>query len=243
MKKGARMTLKYDSLGWSDTYWENIATTRWGSYITGVEKRVILRAHDLAERPTTALEVGCEGGRWSKVLFDLGWDMVCTDIDPDALEICQKRIPAAKCVLVGAKDTVLPCETGGLGLLLCIEVIPVLRCDWFIAEAFRVLRRGGLVVGVFENLLSLRGYVRHLMASAKGELDYYKIAYPSWRNKFRNQGFKMIYEEGMCWFPFSRASNSPLVPVFTQMERYLGLRRLPSLSPWIVFLARKEPSV
>jgi len=63
--------------------------------------------------------------------------------------------------------------------------------------------------------------------------------YPSWRSKFCRQGFKMIYEEGICWFPFKRESNSPLVPMFTQIERYLGLRRLPSVSPWIVFVAQK----
>jgi SAM-dependent methyltransferase len=240
-RNGLKMTLIPDSPDWGeDTYWENIAKSRWGSYVTEVERRVILKANDLAKGPTTALEVGCEGGRWSKLLVDLGWEVVCTDVNPDTLAICQRRIPAAKCILVDANNTTLPCETESLGLLLCIEVINVFRGDWFITEAFRVLRHGGLVVGVFENKLSFRGYVRHLISSVRGEFDYYKVAYPSWRNKFCKQGFKMIYEEGICWFPFSRDGNSLLVPVCTKIERYLGLRRLPSLSPWIVFLAQKE---
>ena len=235
------MTLTPDSPDWgADTYWEKIARSRWGSYVTEVEKRVVLKANDLASSPTTALEIGCEGGRWSKLLVDLRWDMVCTDVNPNTLATCQRRIPMAKCILVDANDPTLPCETKSLGLLLCIEVIVVLRSDWFITEAFRVLRRGGLVVGVFENKLSFRGYVHHLASSIRGGFDWYKVAYPSWRSKFCKQGFRMIYEEGICWFPFTRASNSPLVPVCTQIERYLGLRRLPSLSPWIVFLAQKE---
>ncbi len=237
------MALTPNSPDWGeDTFWESIARSRWGSYITEVEKRVILKANELAQKPTVALEVGSEGGRWSKLLFDLGWNMVCTDVDPDMLAICQRRIPMAKCILVDSKDTNLPCETESLGLILCIEVIPVLRSDWFITEAFRVLRCGGIVVGVFENKLSFRGYVHHLVSSVRGGLDYYEVAYPTWRSKFLRHGFKMLYEEGICWFPFSRASNSPLAPIVTQMERYLGLRRLPSVSPWIVFLAQKEVS-
>lgn len=34
-----------------DTYWEKVAKTAWGSYITDVEKRVILKADDLAGKP------------------------------------------------------------------------------------------------------------------------------------------------------------------------------------------------
>jgi hypothetical protein len=38
------MTLPPNSLTWGeDTYWERVARSSWGSYITGVEERVILR--------------------------------------------------------------------------------------------------------------------------------------------------------------------------------------------------------
>lgn len=223
-----------------DTYWENIAKSKWGSYITEVEKRVILKANDLSAKPANALEVGCEGGRWSRLLTDLGWNMICTDINPNTLAICQKRIPKAKCVLVKKEDTTLPCESASVNLLLCVEVIVVLWNDWFITEAFRVLQDGGGIVGVFENKLSFRGYFRHLVSSVKGECDYYKVSYPNWRHKFCRQGFKMLYQEGICWFPFTRSSNSSLISICTQLEYYLGLRRLSSLSPWIVFLAQKR---
>jgi SAM-dependent methyltransferase len=240
-RRGSEMMLTPDSPDrGEETLMEKGARSRWGSYIAEVEERVLLKANDLVRGPTTALEVGCEGGRWLKLLVDLEWDVVGTDVDPHTLAVCQKRIPTAKCILVDANDTTLPCETESLGLLLCIEVPPVIQSEWFITEAWRVLHHGGLVVGVFENLISFRGYYRHLVASARGQFDYYKVSYPSWRDRFCRQGFKMIYEEGICWFPFTRTSNSPLVPVFTQIERYLGLHRLPSVSPWIVFLAQKE---
>ncbi|MFQ5612555.1 MAG: class I SAM-dependent methyltransferase [Anaerolineae bacterium] len=235
------MTLSRKAMDWGeDTYWEKVARSRWGRYITRVENRVLLKANNLAGRPSTVLDVGCEGGRWSKLLVDRGWQATCTDIDPQALVRCQERLPAARCILVDKQSTTLPCATASMGLILCIEVIPVLGSGWFINEARRVLKDGGLVVGVFENRLSLRGYFRHLVAATRGRFDYYKTAYPAWRREFRRRSFNMIYEEGICWFPFTRASNSPLVPLCTRLERYLGLRRLPSLSPWIVFLAQKQ---
>ena len=230
------------ALDWDeDTYCDKLARSRWGTYITEVEKRVMLKAHDLSSgKHDVALEIGCEGGRWSKLLADLGWDMICTDIDPDTLAICQKRIPQAKCILVGIEDETLPCESESLRLLLCVEVNLVIPSDWFISEAFRVLQDGGLIVGTFTNKLSLRGYFSNLVSLMKGISASYTVTYPSWRNKFCSQGFKMVHQEGICWFPFSRDSNSPLIPILTQTEYYLGLRRLPSLSPIIVFLAQKR---
>jgi hypothetical protein len=128
-----------------DTYWESIAQTRWGSYITEIEKRAILKSNNLSKKPSNALEIGCEGGRWSKLLSDLGWNMTCTDINSNI-----------------------------------------------------------------------------------------------WRTRFCMNGFKMIYQEGICWLPFRRNSNSPFIFPCTQMERYMGLRRLPSLSPRVIFLAQKN---
>src|SRR5215470_3961495 len=154
--------LPNDALDWGqDTYWESIAQTRWGSYITEIEKRAILKANNLFGKPSNALEIGCEGGRWSKLLSDLGWNMTCTDINLNMLSICQKRIPMAKCILVDKEDTTLPCESGKLKLLLCIEVIEVISSNWFIKESLRVLQDGGKIVGVFNNRLSLRGDFCH----------------------------------------------------------------------------------
>ncbi len=241
------MNLAFPPPEWGeDTYWEKKARTRWGSYISEVEQRAILKANDLAKEAIahTAIDVGCEGGRWSRLLIDLGWDVSCIDISPNELARCQRRLPTAKCILVDRHSTRLPCETEEVGLVLCIEV-PAIASEWFCAEAFRVLYSGGLFMGVFANKLSFRGYFCHLISSLWGRNTYYMqypSSYPSWRRKFCSQGFKMIAEEGICWFPFSRGSNSALVPTFTKMEQYLGLRRLAIVSPWIVFIAQKVSS-
>ena len=156
------MAYDVENLGRDDnTFWEKVTCTRWGAYVTGIEKEAILKAHDLSETPAAALEIGAEGGRWSALLTGLGWRMTCTDINEKALAICKKRIPSANCILVRPDGTTLPCESESVRLLLCIEVPPVVQADWFVREACRVLQNDGLIVGVFLNRLSLRGFYVH----------------------------------------------------------------------------------
>jgi len=165
--------------------------------------------------------------------------MTCTDVDPETLKICKERIPTADCILVQPEETRIPCESNSVGLLLCIEVPPVMNSQWFLDEAFRVLQTNGILVGVFLNLLSLRGLWAHTKARLGHSYDYYKLVYPRWRKELQKEGFRVVYEEGYCWFGFRRDSNSDLVPFVTQVEKCLGLQRIIALSPWVVFIARK----
>lgn len=222
------------------TFWEVASQSLWGTYISGIEKEAILRAHDIAGKPTRALEIGCEGGRWSKLLSDLNWKMTCTDVDAQVLKLCQMRLPEASCIVVEPGSEKIPCETSSIGLLLCVEVPPVIKSRWFREESRRVLTDGGLIVGVFFNLVSWRGFLAHLTASMRRSYDYFDLSYAAWKKTLCGDGFAFVYERGLCWFPFRRASNSSLIPAFVGMERRFGLRGLPELSPWVVFIARKQ---
>ncbi len=232
------------SRGWNEiAYWETAARTRWGAYISDVERQMIQLAHDLFPRTTSALEIGCGGGRWCRFLWELGWKVTCTDINEARLNLCKKIIPAAECTLVNPEDDTIPCESGAFDLLLCIEVVEVIQSHWFMDEIVRLMRPDGLVVGVFWNLYSFRGVFGHFKAVLRGEFDFYKMDYPSWKNKLIDKGFRILHEVGYCWFPFSRTSNSALIPYFTRLEKALGLRRLINVSPWIAFIAQKNPEL
>jgi len=230
----------------SPTFWEHIAVTRrWGRYVSEIERHAIEYAQGLVSAPTRALEVGCEGGRWSRMLADKGWQVVCTDVNRDSLRKCQARIPEARCVLVQPTDTTLPCDTGAVGLLLCIEVFPVIEGAWFPAEASRVLSDNGVLVGVFINKRSLRGAFVHSRAALQrqeaeeNEHRLYTRSYGEWKQRLPQYSFEVVYEQGFCWFPFPRKSDSPLIPLCTRIESTLGLQKMTSVSPWIVFVARK----
>jgi SAM-dependent methyltransferase len=222
------------------TFWERVAQTRWGKYITEIEQEAILKAHRLAGTPSVAVEVGCEGGRWSKLLSEIGWQMICTDVDAKSLEVCKSKVPTAITLLVQPDDTRIPCDPETAGLMLCIEVWEVMQSGWFPDEIFRVLKPDGLIMGAFTNRLSLRGTYRHFSARRRHKYDFYQHSYPLWRQHMRSKGFSFLFERGMCWFPFPRESNSPLVPVCTRIERSLGLQRIASLSPWVAFIAQKR---
>src|ERR1044071_6096280 len=130
------------------TFWERAAESRWGKYVTKFEARIIDEARSLAGPPGEALEVGCEGGRWSKMLADVGWKMTCVDVSSDALKVCRERIPNANCVLARPEDSSINQPSDKFSLLLCIEVAPVVDSDWFLPEAARVLKKGGVMTAI-----------------------------------------------------------------------------------------------
>lgn len=225
------------------TYWEGVSTTRWGRYLTAIQKEVIFSADKTVGKPGIALEIGADGGRWSGTLMNQGWKVICTDVSPDALGLCQQRLPRAKCILVKPTDRSLPCATNAVKCILCIEVDPVISSEWFIEEASRVLAVGGVLVATINNKSSLRAVFHQAFrpgdAIARKQRGFYQVSYRDCRTRLLRCGFQVIREVGCCWPPFTRDSNSFLVPFFVRLETYLGLPRLPSLSPWVVFAAQK----
>src|SRR5215510_5424876 len=121
------------------SHWESVALTRWGRI----------------------LDYGCGEGRWSRLLHSLGWQPICADMDPIALEKCRRRNPSFDCRLMERSAKELPSEDRAVQMILCVEVRSVLESSWFLSEARRVLADDGLLVGVFYNRFSLRGIYRH----------------------------------------------------------------------------------
>jgi SAM-dependent methyltransferase len=233
------------------THWEKVRVgTRWGRYVDEIERRAVLGGADAAGGRGNALDVGCDGGRWAHLMLENGaWHFTCTDINPEALEMARRRIPGARCVLVQPTDTALPCTSDSMDLLLSIQV-PLIQ-DWFVAEASRVLRAGGALVTMIHNRSSWRGLVhaarRATLRAIRGtprdtrwSWEWYQMGYKKWRQKLLIAGLRLIYEEGYCWAPFGRESDSPLVPLFVRGERLLALNRLTAVSPWVVVVAKKE---
>ena len=148
-------------------------------------------------------------------------------------------MPDATTYLVDPGDTTLPCADQSVGMILCIQVFAVIPADWFAREAARVLQPGGILVGEFNNQWSWRGSLHHLVTRLRGGFDYYADAYPPWKKQFESQGFEVTFERGLCWSPFGRHSNSPLIGLFTRLEQLFGLRHLPTFSPTVIFIARR----
>ena len=229
----------------SITHWEAAAGSRWGQYVTDHERTNLLFALERLA-PAMALDVGCEGGRWSKLLLDYGWAVVATDVDSESLAVCQRRLPQASCILVSEGDATLPIQTHALRLLLIYEVHAVMESSWILDEAARVLEPGGMLVCSTWNPRSLRGAAyralamldRRERAGVRRFQDFYRgPPYTRFRSDLRAHGFEVLRERGICWFPFTRDSDSQLIDLATGIETRVGLTRLPSLSPWVLTVA------
>jgi SAM-dependent methyltransferase len=229
------------------THWDRVAeTTTWGRYLTEVERQVILRGEGWAGIPGKAVDLGCGSGRWSKLLAARGWDMTCLDVDGHALAVCQRNVPGATCVLNDADNNGIHLPSASAKLALCIEVIPLIEADWFVAEVHRILSRRGILVGVYINGRSLRGLawrMKHRLLNHYNGVQFYRSCYSAWKSRLLATGFELLHEESCCWGPFRRDSNSPFVPACARMERALGLHRVVKWSPWVVFIARKTSAV
>ncbi len=220
--------------------WERVALTRWGRYITEIERTWLQAALARMARPGRAFDFGCGEGRWSMMLREHGWRTVCADIDPAALAKCRRNNPEAECILLSRTAKELPAADSSIDLLVCIEVPHVLESDWFQNEACRMVKPGGLIVGVFHNRDSVRGWFRARLDQKHGRFSFYLLGYRAWRAAMRRAGFEVLRAEGLCWFPFGRQSNSFLIPWAVRIEKLLGLRSLPTWSPWVLFVLRRQ---
>jgi hypothetical protein len=150
--------------------------------------------------------------------------------------------------LVQPSDERLPVADGSIGLLLVCEVPQVTEAAWFPSEARRVLRDGGLLVFSHHNSHSYRGLayrvgcrLQSLWSGTRLKPYYYHgPSYRSLRRRLVHLGFEFVREEGFCWFPFGRRSNSPLIAPAVRLESLLGLSRLAALSPWVMSIARLQ---
>jgi ubiquinone/menaquinone biosynthesis C-methylase UbiE len=190
-----------------------------------------------------ALDIGCGEGRWSFELHRRGWRLICADIKEKSLEVCRRRVPDARIVLVTRESTRLPMSDDSARLVTALEVAAVTQAPWFPSESQRVLERGGALVFTYRNPWSWRGFVGKLWYKlsarrrAGADASYFGPSYRRFRRSLRQLGFHIVHEEGNSWIPLRGRSDSIFVPLLTSIERALGLRRLVMFSPTVVGVA------
>jgi SAM-dependent methyltransferase len=231
----------------SGLVWERLMTeTRYGRYADRVEASMIEHLLSWASAPGVLLDVGCEGGRWSKVFADRGWQIIATDVDLKSLEACKARIPQAQCVVADSSGDRLPAKDQSIDVALCIEVAPVIHSSWAANEFARVLKPGARLAGVCWNRASWRGFFYHHAPSLRSTGSHPLIGFPIRYIDFRKQmigcGFSFERELGYAWGPFRRTSNSRLVTLSGAFERLSGLQHLISVAPMVSFVCRKLPT-
>jgi SAM-dependent methyltransferase len=227
----------------SGYFWTHAAKTAMGRYITDLEtvflKRSLAR---LSRRLSLVIDAGAGDGRFSRVLAQLADRVIATEVNDSLVDALGKISSHILPVLVNPASSRLPAQDNSADCVVCIEVPDLTDHDWFLAECHRVLRPGGILIVTLENRHSWKGILasRARRYATKFGSRYYAYSSREMTARLSCAGFRREEGLGFNWLPFTRASDNPLIPLSAKLEALLQLRRLVSVSPWVILAARKD---
>lgn len=112
-------------------------------------------------------EIGCGNGAVASNLSGLGFDVTATDISTSGIEIARAAFPIVRFEIASSYDDLYG-RFSSFPIVLSLEVIEHLYAPrLFLANVFKLLERGGLVV------LSTpyHGYAKNLALALAGQMD------------------------------------------------------------------------
>lgn len=224
-------------------------TVALGQYLNNVERQFILST--LTRDPSVHKLVDLSGGsgRIAVPLAQLGYDVTVTDVSIIPLRRLRQKDHLIRAELVDATTPVLPLADGSVDAALCIQV-PFYVEDgrnWFFREVHRIVRPGGWLIVTSTNRLSYKGWLRRflLVLGRMEPQSWHRFEYVStpvdMETRLNQAGFSVERHLGYNWAPTLRFSDTALLPVYTTIERLVGLDRIPALSPWVITSARRMP--
>jgi SAM-dependent methyltransferase len=212
-----------------ETHWEKAAKTRMGKYLTQVETNFIQNALNLTQLHVI-MDVGAEAGRFSQL--NTSAETISIDIDPYGLKRLKQKTSNIKVIQADARK--IPLKNEVLDATTMIEVLDYIpELDQAFSEAFRTLKPDAMLIVSFGNKSSLKAKLRRLGGKS------YQHAYDNVTEAIKKAGFEIKKKTGYNWLLFGRMSQNPLIPFLTTMEQLIGLRRIPSQSPWVIVHAVK----
>jgi ubiquinone/menaquinone biosynthesis C-methylase UbiE len=213
-----------------ETHWEKAAKTRMGKYLTQIETRFIQDSINLSNT-NTIMDVGAEAGRFSQCPTE-NTTIISIDIDSYGLKRLKQKTKQAHVIQADARKIPLKNET--LDAILMIEVLDYIpELSEAFAECYRTLKPQASLILSFGNRSSLKSKLRETRRKS------YMHTYNKVKQALRETGFKIKKRTGYSWLPFGRTSQNRLIPLLTATERIFALRKIPSLSPWVIIHANK----
>jgi ubiquinone/menaquinone biosynthesis C-methylase UbiE len=124
-----------------DYYWDYVAQTRLGRYITNIERDFILRCLSaLREKPELILDAGAGSGRHVPLLSSFASWVIATEIESKLIQRISRVAPNVLPLLVSAASESFPVADRSVDCVICLEVPYIAEQNWFFAECKRVLK-------------------------------------------------------------------------------------------------------
>ena len=227
----------------SEPYWDAVARTTMGKYVTDAEAAFLKLALGPA-RPRIVVDAGAGTGRLTRVLAGLSGGVIATEVSQRLAVIATGVAPNVDAVRVGESSCAIPLRDGTADAVVCVEVPDLTHRRWFYNECRRLLRPGGVLIVTLQNRSSWKGAVARLLRRryrTKLGPAYYRRSLGELVSLARQAGFEVEHAAGFNWLPFSRTADSPLVPVLAKLEKVLRLDRLAGVSPWVIVRFRAAP--
>ena len=208
------------------------AKTRMGKYLTQVESHFIQDAVNFKNLSVT-MDVGAEAGRFSQLSIASDTETISLDIDAYGLK--RLKLKEKKINTIQADARKIPVKEETFDAIFMIEVLDYIpELDQAFTECYRTLKLAAPLIVSFGNRSSLKAKLRE----AKGKS--YQHSYGKVTRALTQAGFEIKRKTGYNWLLFGRTSQNRLIPTLASMERYVGLRKIPSLSPWVIVHAVKR---
>jgi ubiquinone/menaquinone biosynthesis C-methylase UbiE len=209
-----------------ETHWEKAAKTRMGKYLTRMETDFIFKSI-VPSQICTVLDVGAEAGRFSSIASEKKATVIGLDLDSYGLK--RLKLKNEDVAVIQADARKIPAKDNTFDAIFMIEVLDYIPdLDEAFRECHRTLKSDAVLIISFGNRSSLKSQLRKLRGKS------YMHCYSRVMQSLSGTGFSVVKKMGYSWLPFGRTSESRLIPFLALLEKLFALRRIPSLSPWVI---------
>ena len=228
----------------AEYYWDAVAKTAMGRYVTEIETAFIEQAIDQLDRPpAVAVDAGAGSGRLTRLLAARAGHVIATEAKQELIASLSQIASNVTPHFVQPDSVALPLPDETVDIVIAIEAAALTHSPEFHREGARVLRPDGVLVLTLQNRGSWKGLLGRLRRGhyqAEHGATYYTWSFGDLKRSLSDAGLRVTHAAGLNWLPFMRDSDNGLIGPLSVAERVLGLRKLASVSPWVLLSANRS---